>query len=122
MNLYPIEGDQRLPTPKFKVGDRVRITKKRSIFTKGYVPRWTEEVFTIQRVLNTQPRTYKIIDDNKDIVVGSFYEKEMQITHNEIFRIEKVIRRKGNSLFVKWKGHSDKFNSWVNKTDIVHLR
>ena len=64
--------------PKFKVGDRVRITVKKSIFEKGYTPRWTEEVFTISEVQDTDPPTYKISDFNGEEIQGTFYEPELQ--------------------------------------------
>ena len=51
--------------------------------------------------------------------VGTFYEKEFQRTNQEEFRIEKVIKRKGNKLYVKWKGYDNSFNSWIDKNDIV---
>ena len=48
-----------------------------------------------------------------------FYEKELQKTNQEEFRIEKVIKRKGNKLYVKWKGYDNSFNSWIDKNDII---
>ena len=89
--------------PKFKVGDRVRISKYKSIFAKGYMPNWSEEVFVIKKVKNTVPWTYVINDLNGEEITGTFYEKELQKTNQEEFRIEKVIRRKGDKLYVKWK-------------------
>ena len=61
--------------PKFKVVDRVRISKYKNIFAKGYTPNWSEEEF----------------------------------------RIEKVIKRKGDKIYVKWKGYDNSFNSWIDK-------
>jgi len=116
-NLYPID-ERKKPEPKFSVGDKVRITKKKTTFEKGYLPRWTEEVFSISKVLYTDPPTYKIVDQNGEEIQGSFYENELQMTRQDIFRIEKVIKRRGNKLFVKWRGYSDKFNSWINKEDL----
>ena len=52
-------------------------------------------------------------------MLGSFYEKELQKTNQEKFRIEKVIKRKGDKLYVKWKGYDNSFNSWIDKKDIV---
>ena len=89
--------------PKFKVGDRVRISKYKSIFAKGYMPNWSEEVFVIKKVKNTVLWTYVINDLNGEEITGTFYEKELQKTNQEEFRIEKVIRRKGDKLYVKWK-------------------
>ena len=78
-NLYP-EKEEKIKKPKFKVGDRVRITKKKGKFEKGYTTRWTKEIFVIEKVLNTNPVTYKIIDLKGEEITGSFYEQELQIT------------------------------------------
>ena len=102
--------------PTFHVGDKVRISKyKRKIFDKGFTPNWTEEIFVIEEILNTNPVTYKIVDLQGEKVTGSFYKQELQKAKQETFRIEKVIRRdyKKESALVKWKGYPDKFNSWV---------
>ena len=101
--------------PKFKVGDHVRISKYENIFAKGYTPNWSEEVFIINKIKNTVPWTYVISDLNGEEITGSFYEKELQKTNQEEFRIEKILKRKGNKLYVKWKGYDNSFNSWINK-------
>ena len=66
-NLYPEFGGKTL-TPKFSIGDNVRITKKKNVFEKGYTQRWTEEVFTISKIELTIPVTYKIIDYNREVI------------------------------------------------------
>ena len=87
--------------PKFKVGDNVRISKKKSMFEKGYTPRWTEEIFKINEVQMTRPVTYKLEALNEERIEGSFYEAELQKTEQEMFRIEKVLRRdKKNGMAV----------------------
>ena len=96
--------------PKFKVDDRVRISKYKNIFVKRYMPNWSEEVFVIKKVKNTVPWTYVINDLNGEEIIGTFFEK-LQKTNQEEFRIEKVIRRKGDKLYVKWKGYDNSFNS-----------
>ena len=78
-NLYP-ENDEKTKKAKFKVGDRVRIAKKKGKFEKGYTTRWTREIFVIEKVLNTNPVTYKINDLKGEEIKGSFYEQELQIT------------------------------------------
>ena len=67
--------------PKFKVGDRVRISKYKNIFAKDYSPNWSEEVFVIKKVKNTVPWTYVINDLNGEEIIGTFYEKELQKTN-----------------------------------------
>ena len=84
--------------PKFKVDDHVRISKYKNIFTKGYTPNWSD-VFIIKKV----PWTYVINDLNGDEIIATFYEKELQKTNQQEFRIEKVIKKKGDKLCVKWK-------------------
>ena len=105
--------------PEFKVGDHVRISKYKNIFAKGYTPNWSEEVFVIKKVKNTVPWTYVINDLNGEEIIGTFYEKELQKTNQQEFRIEKVIKRKGDKLYVKWKGYDNSFNSWIDKKDLV---
>ena len=86
---------------KFKVGDHVGISKYKNVFAKRYKPNWSEEVFVIKRIKNAVPWTYVISDLNGEEIVGSFYENELQKTNQKQFRIEKVIKRKGNKLYVK---------------------
>ena len=111
--------DSNEKDPKFKVGDHVRISKHKNIFAKGYTPNWSEEVFVINKIKNTVPWTYAISDLNGEEITGSFYEKELQKTNQEKFRIEKVLKRKGDKLYVKWKGYDSRFNSWIDKKDLI---
>ena len=63
--------------------------------------------------------TYVINDLNGEEIIGTFYGKELQKTNQQEFRIEKVIKKKGNKLYVKWKGYDSSFNSWIDKKDLV---
>ena len=76
-------------------------------------------VFVINKTKNTVPWTYAISDLNGEEITGSFYEKELQKTSQKEFRIEKVISRKGDKLYVKWKGYDNRFNGWIDKKDLV---
>ena len=105
--------------PKFKVGDRVRISKYKNIFARGYTPNWSEEVFVIKKAKNTVPWTYVINYLNGEEITGTFYEKELQKANQEEFRIEKVIKRKGDKIYVKWKGYDNSFNSWIDKASLI---
>ena len=87
--------------PKFKVGDHVRISKYKNIFAKGYTPNWSEEVFVVSKIKNAVPWTYVINDLNGEEIIGIFYEKQLQRTNLNEFKIEKVIKRKGDKLYVK---------------------
>ena len=105
--------------PKFKVPDHARISKYKNIFAKGYTPNWSEEIFIITKIRNTEPWTYAISGLNGEEIVGNFYEKELQKTNQKEFRIETVIKRKGNKLYVKLKGYNNSFNSWIDKKDLI---
>ena len=105
--------------PKFKVGDHVRISKCKNIFAKGYVPNWSEEIFVISKIKNTVPWTYVLNHLNGEEIIGTFYEKELQASKQREFRVEKVIKRKGDKIYVKWNGYDNSFNSWIDKKDIV---
>ena len=104
---------------KPKVVDPTRISKYKNILAKGYTPNCSEEVFVIKKIKNTVPWTYVINDLNSEEINGTFYEKELQQTNQKEFRIEKVINRKGNKLYVKWKGYDNSFTSWIDKQDLV---
>ena len=104
---------------KFKVGDRVRISKYKNIFAKGYAPNWSEEVFVVNKIENAVPWTYVVSDLNGEKIIGSFYKKELQKTNQKEFRIEKVRKRKGDKLYVKWKRYDNSFNSWISKKDLI---
>ena len=97
--------------PKFKVGDHVLISKCKHIFTKGYTPNWSEEVSVISKIKNTVPWTYVINDLSGEEITGSFYEKGLRKPGQKEFRKEKVIRTKGDILYVKWKEYHNRFNS-----------
>ena len=119
-NLY---GDMETSKqkPKFKKGDKVRISKyKRNVFDKGYTPNWSEEIFTVDKIQYTKPITYKLKDLRDEDIEGSFYEPELLKAKQDVFRIDKVIRRdyKKKQALVKWKGYSDDFNSWVLMKDL----
>ena len=96
--------------PKFKVGDHVRISKYKNIFAKGYTPNCSEEVFVVSKIKNTVPWTDVINDLNGEKTIWTFYEKELQKANQQEFRIEKVIKRKGDKLYVKWKDYDNSFN------------
>ena len=73
----------------------------------------------IKKVENALPWKYVVSDLNGGKIVGKFYEKKLQKTNQEEFRIEKLIKKKGDKLYVKWKGYDNSFNSWIDKNDVI---
>ena len=92
------------------------ISKYKNIFPKGYSPNWNKEIFVVKKI---KILYLEISDLNGEETVGSFYEKELQKTNQKEFRIKKVIKRKGNKLYVKWKGYDSSFNSWIDKKSLI---
>ncbi|PFX19751.1 putative uncharacterized transposon-derived protein F54H12.3 [Stylophora pistillata] len=108
--------------PKFLVGDHVRISKfKRKVFDKGFTPNWTEEIFVVDKIQYSNPITYKLKDLLGEEIKGSFYEQEMLRANQELFRIEKVIRKSKGKALVKWSGYPEKFNSWIDVKDLQKI-
>jgi len=108
---------------KFKVGDSIRVSKYKTIFEKGYTPNWITEVFKIVKVQHTNPVTYLLEDFRGKSIAGAFYEYELhRANYPDIFLVEKVLRRRGNEVYVKWLGfdgsHSS-FNSWIHKENAI---
>ena len=108
--------------PKYKINDLVRISlKRRQLFDKATANiKWSEELFKIHKINKSNVITYQLKDMNDEIIKGIFYEKELQLTKNtsDEYIIEKILKTKGNQMYVKWRGYSNNFNSWINKYDI----
>ena len=117
--------NQEVVKHKFKVGDKVRISRIKGLFEKGYLPNWSEEVFEIFKALDTNPRTYILKDTQGEVLSGSFYYEELQNTSQEVYRIEKVLRKKKiNGVehgLVKWLGYNEKFNEWKPMNEIENI-
>lgn len=115
-----------LMLPKFKVGEWVRISRYKNIFEKGYVGRWTEEIFQVETIKNTVPIVYVLKDSNGEIIKGTFYEQEMQKTKiPDYFRIDKVLGSKVENgrefLKVEKKGYDKKRYYWVLADNVDKL-
>lgn len=104
---------------KFKIGDVVRISKYKSIFDKGYTPNFSTELFKITSVNNKFPVTYQLKDMKQNPIAGQFYEKELQKTKSpDSYLVEKVLKKRGAKVFVKWLGFPPSENSWIKKSDL----
>ena len=86
---------------------------------KGICQIGLKKFFVISKIKNTVPWTYVINDLNGKEIIGMFYEKELQATNQQEFRVGKVLKKKGDKLYLKWKGYNNSFNSWIDKKDIV---
>ena len=111
--------------PKFKIDDKVRISRTKAIFEKGYLPNWSEELYIVDKVQKTIPPTYKLKNVLGEEIEGSFYEKELQKSDQEVYRIEKVIRKKKidgvEHALVKWSGYNEKHNQWIPVKELEKL-
>jgi len=106
--------------PKYKLDDRVRISKYREAFSKGYTPNWSNEIFKIAEIKLTNPTTYILEDSNNQKIKGGFYEYELQkIKHQDYYLVEKIIRKRGAKVFVKWLGLPKSANSWILKKTLL---
>jgi hypothetical protein len=118
-NIYTIDKSKN----NLKLNDYVRISRIKGTFEKGYIPNWSREIFQIEKILKTNPITYKIKEEDGTIIEGSFYEQELQKTNKpEFFDVEKIIKQKKVKdkllYYVKWLGYDDKYNSWVDSKQI----
>lgn len=107
-------------TKKFHIGDYVRISKHKACFDKGYTPNWSTEIFKITKVQETRPTTYLLEDSKSRPILGAFYAQELQKTkHHDVYLVEKVLKRKRNTVYVKWLGLPASENSWIDKSNVL---
>lgn len=116
----------KLKPYKFKIGAYVRISHLKSAFTRAYDQTYTGEVFKIhKRYYRGSLPIYRLVDLEDEEIKGTFYQSEIQrvdIDPNQTWTVEKVLKTRGKGrnkqYFVKWKYYPNKFNSWVNASDI----
>ena len=109
--------------PKFKINDFVRLSlKRRELFDKpsGNI-KSSEEVFKIQSIHKSNVITYKIKDMNNEVIQRIFYQNELSKTKKTTgeYIIEKILKTNKNKIYVKWRGYSNDFNSWVDKNSVT---
>ena len=111
--------------PSLKVGDKVRLNEKHQTFQKGYLSGWTEEVFVVTKVLlDGNVVAHRVSEWDNTPIKGTFYEQDLQkvtTTDDDLCRIDSVDRRKKDKVLVRWKGWPTKYDSWINKKDLVLL-
>ena len=109
---------------KFKIGDNVRISVIKRIFTKEATANWSEEIFQVCEINKTHPVTYHLKDLLGEKIDGSFYNEQLQKTNQEIYRVDRVLRKRTRKdgtqeVYVRWAGYPDKFNQWLKATDVL---
>ncbi|XP_077270947.1 uncharacterized protein LOC143902117 [Temnothorax americanus] len=105
---------------RFRVDDPVRVSKFKTIFEKGYTPNWTTEIFRIARVQRTNPVTYLLRDIRGEAIAGGFYEHELlRVSDPDVYLVEKVLRKRGNRVYVKCLGMDSSHNSWIDKASVL---
>ena len=130
VNLYGYgkkKGSENPINIKLSIGDKVRISKFKRVFEKGYTPNWTREIFIIKKIITSNPTTYIIKDLDDEEIKGRFYEKELQkiYKYDEVFKIDEILetrinkKTKKKEYFVSWLGYPEKFNSWVNSIEHI---
>ena len=119
-------------TPKFIVGDHVRISRTKATFEKSYEAGWSEEILKVARILKRQRIfIYEIVDLNNKLIDAIFYKEELnlvgkeRLAQDQEFIINKIIksRGKGNNkqFYVSWIGYPTSFNSWIKASDLKNL-
>ena len=107
---------------KFKIGDKVRVSLLKNTFEKGYTSNWSEQIYVIDDIKSSNIHYYYLKDLNGNEIDGIFYQEELlktNIKENDLYIIEKIIKKVGNKYLVKWRGYDNIFNSYVNENDIV---
>ena len=105
---------------------RIRISKAKKRFRKGYMASWSEELFTVGEAHPFDPPVYRLIDDAGTILDGTFYEQELQkviVSQDTLYRVEAVLQRwkkgKRAEVLVKWSGYPASFNTWTDAKAVV---
>ena len=109
----------------FKVGDKVRISKEKTHFSRSYNPQNTEEIFIISKINNNLPyRLFTLTSLSGEPILGSFYASELTLVDDQdmYYLIDKVIKRRKNKLLVSWKGFEESANSWIDEKDLKHFK
>ena len=110
---------------KYDIGDYVKLSKKKNIFEKGYVPNWTLETFIVKERRATNPVTYKITNLKGEEVIGSFYEEQMQLVNKpkpDISKQIEVLKKDGNGrYYIHYKDWSSRFDEWIDKDKLITI-
>ena len=109
--------------PRLKVGQKVQLSQKHPPFKKAYLPGWTEEVFVMQHLVPGLVTTYQVKEWDGMLVKGQFYKEDLQpvtVPDDALFRLEKILQRRGTQVKVRWMGWPSKYGSWIPKLALTN--
>ena len=110
---------------KFQIGDLVRLSAMKYVFSRIYHQRWSNEVFKItERFVRQDQNMYNVKDGRNKELEGKMYEHEMlkvELSQDPVFRISKVHKVTKNMMYVSWEGHSRLYDSWIKKSDVKSI-
>ena len=126
LHMYPKKEERKVKKSQFSVGDDVRISRVKDIFEKGMEPNFSYEVFKIDKVLDTNPATYKIKDYHGEVIQGSFYSQELLKTKlpdyyevKEVLKTRKVGKKKQS--YVSFVGWPKSYNDWIDDDNMYDI-
>ena len=125
LNAYHEKTKKQRPT--FQIGDQVRIAKIKGKFSRGYNEQASQEIFKVAQVKTNLKIPLYVLSNYRgdEIIQGAFYEFELVKVTGDLFRIEKVLKKRKHrgkkEVFVKWKGFDDSYNSWVSESNVQKL-
>jgi transposase InsO family protein len=117
---------EKRKTPKFQIGQKVRIKSLTPFFQRGYHERFLREHFKIIQINKRMPIPMYIVQslNTDDVITGAFYGEELQPVYGDVFKVEKVLKKRKlksgeEEFFVKWQGYNENHNSWIKATDVT---
>ena len=121
--MHKFPAVKRKKKAKFQVGDKVRVSRVKQVSEKGYTQNWSTEIFSITKVASTNPLTYHLKDYREQPISGGFYEEELQkVKYDDVYLVEKIGKKRGNEVYVKWLGFDSFHNSWIDNQTCKYLR
>ena len=125
-NIYQNTSAKTIQNTDIKPGDKVRVQYKHKPFDKGYYPNWTDEIFTVERSKSADNRiVFRIKDYSGEILEQIFYPEELQKITENLYRIEKVIKRRKRKgikeVYVKWLNYPERYNTWIPETELSQI-
>ena len=122
------QSEKRKRTPIIPVNQRVRISKWKGEFEKGYTPNWSREHFKVTRHARHPQTLYSIQDSSGEPIEGAFYSSELQPVSQNRLEVEEVLKHRGrrgskqHEVLVRWRGWPDKFDRWIPFSDLAKYK